>query len=140
MTISKFMACGYLLALVLAAAPAAVAQEFPTRPVHIVVAFSPGGGNDIQARIVGQKLSELWHQSVIIDNKPGASAIIGTDFAARAAPDGYTLMVGPSGPMVVNPAVYSKLPYDTRRDFVAISEIGLSPLILVVAPNAPFNS
>jgi tripartite-type tricarboxylate transporter receptor subunit TctC len=77
---------------------------------------------------------------VIIDNKPGASAIIGTDFVARAAPDGYTLLVGPSGPMVVNPAVYAKLPYDTRRDFVAVSEIALSPLILVVGANAPFNS
>jgi tripartite-type tricarboxylate transporter receptor subunit TctC len=138
---------GHLLALmvVAAATPAAMAQDdaaknYPSRPVHVVVGFSPGGGNDIQARIVGQKLSEMWHQSVIIDNKPGASAIIGTDFAARAAPDGYTIMVGPSGPMVVNPAVYSKLPYDTRRDFVAVSEIGLSPLILVVAPNAPFNS
>jgi tripartite-type tricarboxylate transporter receptor subunit TctC len=135
-----------LAAITIAALPApALAQDdaaksYPSRPVHVVVGFSPGGGNDIQARLVGQKLAELWHQSVVIDNKPGASAIIGTDFVARAAPDGYTIMVGPSGPMTVNPAVYAKLPYDTKRDFVPISEIALSPLILIVGANAPFNS
>lgn len=116
------------------------AKSYPSRPVHVVVGFSPGGGNDIQARLVGQKLSELWHQSVVIDNKPGASAIIATDFVARAVPDGYTIMVAPSGPMTVNPAVYAKLPYDTKRDFVPLSEIALSPLILVVAANSQFNS
>jgi tripartite-type tricarboxylate transporter receptor subunit TctC len=146
MTIGNFGRRLALSAGIIAAVTAAAlaqddaAKNYPSRTVHVVVGFSPGGGNDIQARIVSQKLSELWHQPVVIDNKPGASAIIGTDFVARAAPDGYTLMVAPSGPMTVNPAVYAKLPYDTRRDFVPVSQIALSPLILIVAPNAPFSS
>jgi tripartite-type tricarboxylate transporter receptor subunit TctC len=114
--------------------------KYPTRAIHIVVGFTPGGGNDIIARIVGQKLSESLGQPVIIDNKPGAGAILATEYVARAEPDGYTLLVGASGAMVVNPAVYEKLNYDTLRDFVPVSELGSFPLILIVNTASPFKS
>jgi len=114
--------------------------KYPTRPIRIVVGFTAGGGNDIIARIVGQKLSESLGQPVIIENKPGAGAILATEYVARSAPDGYTLLVGASGAMVINPAVYEKLSYDTMRDFVPVSELGSFPLILIVNAASPFKS
>src|SRR4051812_5097384 len=120
--------------------PAAAQVEYPTRASHVVVGFTPGGGNDIIARIVGQKLSESLGQPVIIENKPGAGAILATEYVARSAPDGYTLLVGASGAMVINPAVYEKLNYDTMRDFKAVSALGSFPLILIVNAKSPFKS
>jgi tripartite-type tricarboxylate transporter receptor subunit TctC len=114
--------------------------KYPTHAIRIVVGFTPGGGNDIIARIVGQKLSESLGQPVIIENKPGAGAILATEYVARAAPDGYTLLVGASGAMVINPAVYEKLSYDTMRDFTPVSELGSFPLILIVNAASPFKS
>jgi tripartite-type tricarboxylate transporter receptor subunit TctC len=116
------------------------AKNYPSRPIHIVVAFSAGGGNDIIARLFGQKLAESLGQQVVIDNKPGAGSIIGTDFVAKAAPDGYTLLMGASGSMSVNPAVYAKLPYDSIRDYAPITMVGAFPLILVVNPTMPIHS
>ena len=116
------------------------AAKYPSRPIRIIVGFTPGGGNDIIARIVGQKLSESLGQPVIIENKPGAGAILATDYVAKSAPDGYTLLVGASGAIVINPAVYAKLPYDPVRDFVPISTLGSFPLILVVNAQSPFKS
>jgi tripartite-type tricarboxylate transporter receptor subunit TctC len=136
----------YLGIAVLAAAIAssASAQEdpakYPSRPIHIVVGFTPGGGNDLIARIVGQKLSEGLGQPVIIDNKPGAGAIVATEYVAKAAPDGYTLLVGASGAMSINPAVYAKLGYDSLRDFIPVSELGSFPLILIVNASSPIKS
>ena len=131
-------------ALLLAAVASAAAQEdpakYPSRPIHIVVGFTPGGGNDLIARIVGQKLSEDLGQPVIIDNKPGAGAIVATEYVAKSAPDGYTLLVGASGAMSINPAVYAKLSYDPVRDFIPISELGSFPLILIVNASSPFKS
>ncbi|MBR0687779.1 tripartite tricarboxylate transporter substrate binding protein [Bradyrhizobium manausense] len=121
-------------------AHAADEVKYPNRAIHIVVGFTPGGGNDIIARIVGQKLSESLGQPVIIENKPGAGAILATEYVARAAPDGYTLLVGASGAMVINPAVYAKLNYDTLRDFVPVSELGSFPLILIVNAKSPHKS
>jgi tripartite-type tricarboxylate transporter receptor subunit TctC len=119
----------------------ALAQtEYPNRPIRIVVGFTPGGGNDIIARVFGQKLSESLGQPVIIENKPGAGAILATEYVARSAPDGYTLLVGASGAMVINPAVYEKLNYDTMRDFKPVSELGSFPLILIVNAKSPFKS
>jgi tripartite-type tricarboxylate transporter receptor subunit TctC len=119
----------------------ALAQlQYPNRPIHIVVGFTPGGGNDIIARVFGQKLSESLGQPVIIENKPGAGAILATEYVARSAPDGYTLLVGASGAMVINPAVYEKLSYDTTRDFKPVSELGSFPLILIVNAASPFKS
>jgi tripartite-type tricarboxylate transporter receptor subunit TctC len=128
-----------------AAARPALAQDdaakgYPSRPIHIVVGFSAGGGTDILARLFGQKLSESFGQQVVIDNKPGAGSIIGAEFAAKAAPDGYTLLLGASGAMSVNPAVYAKLPYDSLRDFAPITMIGSFPLILVVSPKMPIRT
>jgi tripartite-type tricarboxylate transporter receptor subunit TctC len=121
----------------------AAAQEdpasYPTRPIHIVVGFAAGGGNDIIARIFGQKLSEDLGQPVIVENRPGAGAIVGTEHVARSAPDGYTLLVSASG-LAINPALYAKLPYDAVRDFVAISELAAFPLILVVNASSPIKS
>jgi len=120
--------------------PAAAQVQYPTRAIHIVVGFTPGGGNDIIARIFGQKLSESLGQPVIIENKPGAGAILATEYVARSAPDGYTLLVGASGAMVINPAVYEKLNYDTMRDFKPVSELASFPLILIVNSKSPFKS
>jgi tripartite-type tricarboxylate transporter receptor subunit TctC len=130
------------IALALATAPA-VAQEdpasYPARPIHIVVGFAAGGGNDIIARIFGQKLSEYLGQPVIVENRPGAGAIVGTEHVAKSAPDGYTLLVSASG-LAINPSLYAKLPYDAVRDFVAISELATFPLILVVNASSPIKS
>src|SRR5580693_8236950 len=133
---SWLSACFGSIALAAAAMASAAAQEdpskYPTRAIHIIVGFTPGGGNDIIARIVGQKLSESLGQPVVIENKPGAGAIVATEYVAKATPDGYTLLVGASGAMAINPAVYAKLPYDSIGDFTPISELESFPLILVV--------
>jgi tripartite-type tricarboxylate transporter receptor subunit TctC len=133
-----------LAALVVASLSAVRAEEdpakYPTRAIHIVVGFTPGGGNDLIARIIGQKLSDRLGQPVIIDNKPGGGAIVATEYVARAAPDGYTLLVGASGAMAINPAVYTKLPYDPVRDFIPITELGSFPLILIVNASSPIKS
>src|SRR6202521_3824960 len=114
-------------------------SKYPARPIHIIVGFAAGGGNDIIARIFGQKLSESLGQPVIIENKPGGGAIVATEYVAKSAPDGYTLLVGASG-MAINPAVYARLPYDSIRDFVAVSELASFPLILIVNPSSPIKS
>jgi len=131
-----------LLALIAlcAAAAGALAQGYPAKPIRIVVGFPPGGGNDIIARLVGAKMQEAWGQPVVIDNKPGANSIIAAEFVAKSAPDGYTLLVNATGGMSVNPVLYAKLPYDSLRDFVAISMVGSFPLVLVVHPSVPANS
>ena len=113
--------------------------KYPTRAIHIIVGFAAGGGNDIIARIYAQKLSEDLGQPVIVENKPGAGAIVATEYVAKAAPDGYTLLIGASG-MSINPALYAKLPYDAVRDFVAVSELASFPLIMVVNASSPIKS
>jgi tripartite-type tricarboxylate transporter receptor subunit TctC len=132
-----------LIALTTAPITPAAAQDdpskYPTRPIHIIVGFSAGGGNDIIARIFGQKLSESLGKPVIVENKPGGGAIVATEYVAKSAPDGYTLLVGASG-MAINPAVYARLPYDSIRDFVAVSELASFPLILIVNPSSPIKS
>src|SRR5882672_9863576 len=116
------------------------AQIYPAKPIRIVVGFPPGGGNDIIARLVGAKMQENWGQPVVIDNKPGANSIIAAEFVAKSAADGYTLLVNATGGMSVNPVLYTKLPYDSLRDFVPISMVGSFPLVLVVHPSVPANS
>ncbi len=131
------------IALALIASPCALAQEdpskYPTRPIHLVVGFAAGGGNDIIARVFGQKLSEGLGQPVVVENRPGAGAIVAMEHVAKSAPDGYTLLVSASG-IAVNSAVYAKLPYDAIRDFVAVSEIAAFPLILIVNASSPIKS
>jgi tripartite-type tricarboxylate transporter receptor subunit TctC len=123
-----------------AAAGAAPGQTYPSKTIHIVVGFPPGGGNDIIARIVGAKMQESWGQPVVIDNKPGANSIIAAEFVAKSAADGYTLLVNATGGMSVNPVLYAKLPYDPLKDFVPITMVGSFPLVLVVNPSVPANS
>ena len=123
-----------------AAAASALAQDYPSKPIRIIVGFGPGGGNDIFARLIGQKLSERLGQPVLIENKPGAGATIATDYVAKSPPDGYTLLVGATGAMTISPAVYSKLPYVTLRDLAPISMIASFPLLVVVRADAPVNS
>jgi len=115
-------------------------QDFPNKPIHIIVGYAAGGGNDIIVRVVAPKMSEGLGQPVIIENKPGAQGIISCEYVAKSAPDGYTLLMGPSGPMTMNPAIYSKLPYEPLKDFAPISMIGDFPLILVVSASLPANS
>jgi tripartite-type tricarboxylate transporter receptor subunit TctC len=124
----------------LLALPAWAQDNYPNKPVRIVVGYSAGGGNDIIVRVLSPKMSEGLGQPVIIENKPGAQSIVAAEYVAKAAPDGYTLLMGPSGPMTMNPAIYSKLPYSPLRDFVPISIIGSFPLVLVVSPSLPIYS
>jgi tripartite-type tricarboxylate transporter receptor subunit TctC len=139
--IGTYFVLGALAAIAITAASAQEdASKYPTRPIHIIVGFTPGGGNDIIARIVGQKLSESLGQPVIIENKPGGGAIVATEFVAKSEPDGYTLLVGASGAMAINPAVYAKLPYDSIRDFTPVSELGSFPLILIVNASSPIKT
>jgi tripartite-type tricarboxylate transporter receptor subunit TctC len=112
---------------------------YSTRPIRIVVGFGPGGGNDLLARLIGQKLAERLGPAVVVENKLGAGAIIATEYVARAVPDGCTLLLGATGAMTVNPAVYAKLPYDLR-DFAPISTVASFPLLLCVNAAAPVNS
>lgn len=131
---------GLALATVAGASRATMAQSFPSRPIRFVVGYSPGGGNDLIARIVAAKLQERLAQPVIVENKAGAQAIIAAESVARAAPNGYTLMVAPSGPMTINPAVYRKLSYVPDKDFVPISLMAEFPLMLAVGAQQPVRS
>ena len=115
------------------------ASKYPSRPIRIIVGFAAGGGNDVIARIYAQKLSEDLGQPVIVENKPGAGAIVATEYVSKAAPDGYTLLVGASG-MAINQSLYAKLPYNSVRDFVAISELASFPLLMIVNASSPIKS
>jgi len=116
-------------------------QQYPTKPVRIVVPFAPGGGVDVTARILAQKLTERAGQSFIVENRTGASGIIGVEYVAKSAPDGYTLLVGSQTTQAVVPAMYAgKLNYDTARDFAAVTEIAVSPLLIVVHPSLPVKT
>jgi tripartite-type tricarboxylate transporter receptor subunit TctC len=119
---------------------AALAQNFPNRSVHLIVGYTPGGGNDLIARIVAAKLQDKLGQTVIVENKPGAQSIVAAELVAKAAPDGYTLLIAASGPMTINPAVYSKLPYSPQKDFVPVSLLAEFPLLMVVAADAPVKT
>jgi tripartite-type tricarboxylate transporter receptor subunit TctC len=116
------------------------ARNFPGKPIRIIVGYAAGGGNDIVMRIIAPKMAEGLGQPVIVENKPGAQSIVAAELVAKAAPDGYTLLMGASGPITINPAIYSRLSYSPPRDFVPISMIGSFPLILVVNPALPIRS
>ena len=125
--------------IALAAAPYAAAQNYPTGPMRIVVPFTPGGGTDILARLIAQKLNEAWGQPVVVDNRPGASGTVGTAFVAKAAGDGQTLLIMPAG-YAGNPSLYKKLPYDQNRELAPVSWLASGPLTLVVHPSLPVKS
>ena len=128
--------------LVLAAAaagPTARAQSYPAKPIRIVVPFTPGGPNDILARLIGQRLNAAWGQQVVVDNRPGGGTVIGTDFVAKSAPDGYTLLMV-STSHAANPTLVAKLPFDTLRDFAPVIQAVSNPNLLVVHPSVPARS
>jgi tripartite-type tricarboxylate transporter receptor subunit TctC len=134
----------FFIALLTSAAfsvPAFAQDSFPSKPIRIVIGYAAGGGNDIIVRVMTEELSKgLNNQPVIVENKPGAQSIIAAEFVAKAPADGYTILMGPSGPMTINPATYSKLPYHPVRDFTPISMICSFPLIVVVDPKLPVKS
>lgn len=134
------LARALLVAMSLLGPACAGAQSYPSKPIRWIVTFQAGGTTDIVARIVGQKLSESLGQQVIIDNRPGASGMIGTELGAKAPPDGYTLTFAYNGNMTMNPNLFKKLPYDTLRDFTGISMIIRTPMLLVVHPGVPAKS
>ncbi len=124
------------LAVALAGAGAAHAQQFPSKPVRIIVAFPPGGGTDIVARLLAQKLAEAWGQQAIVDNRAGAAGVIGTELAARSAPDGYTWFMGTMGNLTVNQHLY-KMPVDPQRDLTALSQVVAVHFVMVSHPSLP---
>src|SRR6058998_2122314 len=116
--------------------PQAGSPSFPARPVRMVVAFTPGGGTDIIARIVAQRLGERWGQPVVVENRAGAGGNIGTDMVARSAPDGYTILMAFSS-HASNPALYGKLPFDINKDFSSITLVGTAPMVVIASPAFP---
>ena len=129
-----------LLAAALAAAVPATAQDYPARPVTMVVAYAPGGMGDAFARTVAERLTTLLKQSVLVDNKPGATGAIGTRFVAKAAPDGLTLLLGQTGEMSINAAVMKSPGYDALRELKPVILVGEAPLVMVAPPSAPFST
>ena len=127
------------LNLALGAAPASAQQDYPNKPIRIIVGVAPGGATDILARVIGTKLGENVRQQVIVDNRPGANHIIGGQLTAKAAPDGYTMQVVPEG-WVINASMYAKLPFDPVRDFTPIAILALVPNVLTVHPSLPARS
>jgi tripartite-type tricarboxylate transporter receptor subunit TctC len=129
-----------LTALCLLAVPNAWAQAYPAKPIRLIAPYPPGGGIDASARIIAHALTEQLGQQVVVDNRAGATGRIGTELAARAAPDGYTLLLGSGAPNAVIPAVTPDLPYDAVRDFAPISLVGITDYVLVVHPSLPVRS
>ena len=123
----------------LAAGVACAQSGYPNKPIRIVVPVAPGGGTDYTARLIGQKLSEVWGQSVIVENRPGAAGNLGVELASKATPDGYTLVM-PITSFPINPSLYAKLPFNTVKDFAPIVLVASAPLLLVVNPSVPAQS
>src|SRR3954471_23562042 len=111
------------IAALLSASAASTAQDFPTRPIRLILGFAPGGSTDLVARVVAQKMAESWGQQVVVDNRPGANGMIGADLVAKANPDGYSLLLSSIGPMAINASLY-KMPYDIVNDFAPITYTG----------------
>ena len=122
------------------AAGAAHAQNFPSKPIRMIVPFTPGGSTDVIARVIAQKIGETMGVQVIIDNRPGAGGNIGVELAAKSPPDGYTLVMGHIGTMAVNPSLYKRLPYDPLRDFAPVALVALVPNLLAVHPALPVKN
>lgn len=130
-----------LLGLALAAAATGtLAQSWPAKPVHIIVAYPPGGGIDVMARQFAEKLTRMWGQPVIVENKPGANTILATEAVAKSAPDGYTVLLTTDATFSINPHLYKKLPFDTERDFIPVTMLVLLQQLLVANPALPANT
>lgn len=129
-----------LAGTLIAVAPGAAAQGYPSKPIRLIVPYPPAGATDILGRIIGQKLGESLGQQVVIENRPGASGIIGADLAAKAAPDGYSLLVGQAANLAINISLMGKLPYDPVKDFAPVTLVAATPNLLVVHPSLPVRS
>ncbi len=136
MTPIRLLTCFALAAF----AGGAAAQSYPTKPVKIIVAFTPGSATDIIARLLADGFTKSMGQTFLVENKPGAGGILGTEAAKNAPPDGYTLTACPSGPFGINPGIYSKLPYDPVKDFEPISNLVLTPQVIVVGSQTPYKT
>ena len=123
--------------LVVAPPASGQAQDFPSRPVRFVVPYAAGGAGDVLARLLGNRLSTVWGQQVVVDNRAGGGGLIGTEFAARSAPDGYTLYLATDGPLTVAATLYKRVPYDWRRDFAPVSMLAMSYQVLIVKSSLP---
>src|SRR5262245_16669207 len=134
--VCRIVAGGVFAAL----AAIASAQDYPMKPIRLIIGFPPGGSNDIVARQLAPKLSEALAAQVVVENRPGANATIGTELVARSAPDGYTLTLASASPLAISPHTYSKLGYDTLRDFAGITTIAMTPELLAVHPALPVRS
>ena len=137
--LSAFATTAVTLAAALGAAPAA-AQGFPARPIKLIVPFPPGGGPDLIAREVATEVGKQQGWTIVVDNKPGSAGNIGMDAAAKAAPDGYTLVMGQTANMAINPSLYAKLPYNPQKDLVPISLVASAPLAIAVASDSPYRT
>ena len=126
-------------AIAAASALQAFAQGYPSKPVHVIISFTPGSSTDIVGRIVSQKLSEIWGQPVLAENRAGAGGSIGSNVVAKAAPDGYTLLIN-SNAHSVNPAIYAKLPYETTKDFIDVVPLSVQPNVLIVNAGSPYKN
>jgi tripartite-type tricarboxylate transporter receptor subunit TctC len=126
-----------MLAAVAVCRQPAWAQEFPSRPIRMLVAFAPGGNTDILARAVGQKMTDNWGRPVVVDNRPGGAGVIATEIVARAVPDGHTVLVASTGEVAINPSLFRKLPYDVDKDFAPVALGTISALLMVAHPSFP---
>jgi tripartite-type tricarboxylate transporter receptor subunit TctC len=138
MIIKKFFAIA--VTAVVAVSTSVLAQNYPVKTVRFISPYAPGGGTDIMARTLAQKLSEATGAQFVVDNRPGGGGIVGTEVAAKSPPDGYTILLGSKGPMTVNPALYPKLPYNTLRDFAPLALVAMVPAVLAVHPSLPVKS
>src|SRR5262245_15536101 len=129
-----------VIALVVFCTAPAQAQNYPAKPLHILVPYAPGGITDIASRIVGAKLTEAWGQQVVVENRPGGNGFIAMTAGAKAAPDGYTLTMATVGDVAINPAMFKEMPYDVERDFAPIAMVSDAPMVLATHAGAPFKS
>ncbi len=134
------MRCWLFMLLCLIPSVVSAADAYPARPIRIIITVVPGGGADITARAIGQKMTEAWGQQVIVDNRPGGNGSVGMSLAANANPDGYTMVEGTIGPVAVNPSLYSKLPYDPVKDYAPVARAVSALNVLVVHPSLPVKS
>ena len=132
-------AIAWLIAAALAS-PLAWAQPYPNKPIRMVAPSTPGDAPDVIARLVADKLSTALGQQVVVENRPGAGGVVGSDYVAKAAPDGYTLIMGNAGSHGINAAVYSKLPYDIQKDFAPVSQVAVAPNVMVINPSVPAST
>jgi tripartite-type tricarboxylate transporter receptor subunit TctC len=130
----------FIIAGAILAAQVAAAAEWPSQPIKIVLPYPPGGASDVTARLLSVKLTQAWGQPVVIENRPGANGIIANQAVAQSTPDGYTILMANLGPNAINHAVYTKLPYDTLKDFAPIILTTTVPLVIATAPNSPIKS